>query len=265
MTLKFVVMSDLHLVPEGQLSMTLDTATRLEQAVEAVIARHADADFVILAGDLADRGEAAAYERLKTIIARLPIPVHITLGNHDRRPTFLDVFGADFAAETGKIDKVIDAKGYRIIILDSSEPDRVDGVLEPIQIDWLRARLAEALDRPVIVVLHHNANALHIRSDTIAMLEPADFIAALKTHPDIRQVIAGHVHVTSTASWHGLSFTTLAGGHYSVSFNIDQPDAPIRRIEGPGQMALVIGTPDRTTILFDDFIDANATIPFDEK
>jgi Icc protein len=265
MTLKFVVMSDLHLVPEGQVSMTLDTATRLEQAVEAVIARHADADFVILAGDLADRGEAAAYERLKTIIARLPIPVHITLGNHDRRPTFLEVFGEEFADETGNIDKVIDAKGYRIIVLDSSEPDRVDGVLEPVQIDWLRARLAEALDRPVIVVLHHNANALHIRSDTIAMLEPADFISALKSHPDIRQVIAGHVHVTSTASWHGLPFTTLAGGHYSVSFNIDQPDAPIRRIDGPGQMALVIGTPDRTTVLFDDFIDANATIPFDEN
>ena len=266
MTLKFVVMSDLHVMPEGELSMTLDTGQRLEQAVDAVIARHADADFCILAGDLADLGQPAAYERLKTIIARMPIPVHITLGNHDNRPAFLDVFGTEFAdTTTGKIDKIIDAKGYRIILLDSSEPGRVDGVLTPAQIDWLREALAEAMDRPVIVVLHHNANALHIRSDTIAMLEPADFIAALKTHPDIRQIIAGHVHVTSTASWHGLPFTTLAGGHYSVSFNIDQPEAPIRRIEGPGQMALVIGTPDRTTILFDDFIDANATIPYNEK
>ena len=44
MTLKFVVMSDLHLLPEGELSMTLDTAARLEQAIETVISRHADAD-----------------------------------------------------------------------------------------------------------------------------------------------------------------------------------------------------------------------------
>ena len=261
MTLKFVVMSDLHLMPEGELSMTLDTGARLEQAIDAVVARYADADFCVLAGDLADLGQAAAYERLKTIIARLPIPVHITLGNHDNRPAFLEVFGQGFAAaETGKVDKVIDSKGYRIILLDSSEPGRVDGVLEAVQLDWLRARLAEALDRPVIVVLHHNANALHIRSDDISILEPAAFIAALKTHPDIRQVIAGHVHVTSTASWHGMNFTTLAGGHYSVSFNVDQPEAPIRRIDGPGQMAVVIGTPDRTTVLFDDFIDGNATI-----
>jgi 3',5'-cyclic-AMP phosphodiesterase len=260
MTLKFVVMSDLHLVREGEVSMTLDTAARLEAAVDAVNARYADADFCVLAGDLADLGEAEAYGRLKAIISRLTIPVHITLGNHDDRPVFFEVFGAEQAAETGKVDKVIDAKGYRIIILDSSEPGRVDGVLEAAQIDWLTARLGEAMDRPVIVILHHNANALHIASDTIRMLEPDAFIAALKTHPDIRQVIAGHVHLTSAATYRGLPFTTLAGGHYSVGFIVDQPGVPFKRLTGPGQMAVVVGTEDRTTVLFEDFIDGNGVI-----
>jgi Icc protein len=258
MTLKFIVMSDLHVMPPGELSMTLDTGARLEQAVDAVIARYGDADFCVLAGDLADLGQPAAYEHLKAIIARLPIPVHITLGNHDHRPAFVSVFGQDFLAETGKVDKVIDAKGYRIILLDSSEPGRVDGVLETGQIAWLQARLAEARDRPVIVVLHHNANALHIESDDIRILEPDAFLDALKTHPDIRQVIAGHVHLTSTATLRGLPFTTLAGGHYSCT--VDQPHVPMRRLAGPGQMAFIIGTPDSTTVLFDDFIDGNEEI-----
>jgi len=261
MTLKIVVMSDLHLVGEGEVSLTLDTAARLEQAVDAVVARYADADFCVLAGDLADLGHRVAYERLQQIIARLPIPVHITLGNHDDRPTFLDVFGATHAdPETGKVDKVIDAKGYRIILLDSSEPGRVDGILQPAQIHWLIARLAEATNRPVIVILHHNANALHIGSDTIRILEPDAFVEALKTHPDIRQVIAGHVHLTSTATYRGLPFTTLAGGHYSIDFHVDQPDRAVRHLTGPGQMAVVLGTEDRTTVLFDDFIDGNAEI-----
>ncbi len=261
MTLKFLVMSDLHLMPPGETSMTLDTGARLEQAVESVMARYSDFDFCILAGDLADRGQAAAYERLQAIIKRMPIPTYITLGNHDDRPTFLQVFGVDFAhAETGKVDKAFDHEGYRIIMLDSSEPGRVDGALSPAQIDWLRACLMEALDRPVIVVLHHNANALHISSDSIRMLEPDAFIAALKTHPDVRQVIAGHVHLTSTAFWRGLSFTTLAGGHYSVGFNVDQPERPFRRTTGPGQMAVVVGTEERTTVLFEDFIDGNDEI-----
>jgi 3',5'-cyclic-AMP phosphodiesterase len=259
MTLKFVVMSDLHVMPQGELSMTLDTGARLEQAVDAVIARYGDADFCVLAGDLADLGQPSAYEHLKAIIARLPIPVHITLGNHDDRASFLSVFGDGYiAAETGKVDKTIDLKGYRIILLDSSEPGRVDGVLSEAQIAWLRARLAEAMDRPVIVILHHNANALHIESDNIRILEPDAFFAALKTHPDIRQVIAGHVHLTSTATWRGLPFTTLAGNHYSCS--VDQPNVPMRRLAGPGQMAFVLGTDESTTVLFDDFIDGNAEI-----
>ena len=36
-TLKFVVMSDLHLVREGETSMSLDTAARLEAAVACLI------------------------------------------------------------------------------------------------------------------------------------------------------------------------------------------------------------------------------------
>ena len=260
MTLKFLVISDLHLVPEGQSSKTLDTAARLETCIATINARHGDADFVVVAGDLADLGEEAAYRRLQDLLAPLAIPAYVTLGNHDDRPTFLRVFGADKADETGNVNHVIDAKGYRVIVLDSSEPGRVDGVLEQGQIDWLILRLAEAQDRPVIVVLHHNANALHIASDNIRLLDLAPFLAALKTHPDIRQVIAGHVHLTSTAIHHGIPFTTLAGGHYSVSFNVDAPDRPFRALSGPGQMAVVMGLPQTTTVLFEDFIDGNGVI-----
>ena len=259
-TLKFVVMSDLHLVAEGAVSMGLDTAERLQQAVDCVNTRYADADFCIIAGDLADLGELAAYHRVKALTDQITIPTHITLGNHDDRPTFVQVFGDAMLAETGKVDHVIDAKGYRIIVLDSSEPGRVDGVLTAVQMDWLRARLAEAAHRPVIVVLHHNANSLHIEADTIKLLDDMPFVTALKTHADIRQVIAGHVHLTSTALYHGIPFTTLAGGHYSVSFNVDQPKAPFKALHGPGQMAVVLGTPHATTVLFEDFIDGNLVL-----
>jgi Icc protein len=257
MTLKFLVLSDLHLVRHGQTSMGLDTAERLEAAVDCINARYADADFVVIAGDLADAGEAEAYARLKEITGGILVPTYITLGNHDDRPTFLELFGPA-NAETGKVDHVIDAKGYRVIVLDSSEPGRVDGVLTAAQIDWLRRQLMTT--NPVIVVLHHNANALHIEADTIKLHDDAPFIAALRSHGDIRQVIAGHVHLTSTAMYHGIPFTTLAGGHYSVTFNADQPRTPFKSLTGPGQMAVVLGTPHSTTVLFEDFIDGNQVI-----
>lgn len=258
MTLRFVVLSDLHVMPEGELSVTLDTGARFEQAANVIADRYGNVDFCVLAGDLADLGQPAAYRRLKAIVDRIAIPVHLTLGNHDDREAFIATFGETYIAETGKVDKVIDIKGYRIILLDSSEPGRVDGVLTSHQISWLKARLAEALDRPVIVIVHHNANALHIESDDIRMSDAQDFLDALRTHPDIRQVIAGHVHLTSTATWHGMAFTTLSGGHYYCT--VDQPHVPMRRLSGPAQMAFVIGTEDSTTVHFDTYLDSNAEI-----
>jgi 3',5'-cyclic-AMP phosphodiesterase len=261
MTLKIVVLSDLHILGEGQTSLTLDPAERLREGVAAINARHGDADFVAIAGDLADLGERQAYLRLKDVLSGLTMPVHITIGNHDERATFLDVFGADLAAPTGFVDKVIDLKGYRVILLDSAiEPPRHDGRLEQVQLDWLRDRLAEAEDRPVIVILHHHANPLRTAVDSIILQNGPAFAEVLATHPDIRQVIAGHVHYTSTAIWHGIPFTTIAGGHYSVTIPLGQPAPEPDELWGPAQMGVILADPDHTLVHFDNYLDGNARL-----
>ncbi len=265
MTLKIIILSDLHLLAEGALSLGLDTAERLRIGVETINARHADADFCLIAGDLADLGQKAAYESLAEILADLTIPVHITIGNHDDRATFLEVFGPDYASETGFIDKVIDAKGYRVILLDSAiELGRHDGRLEQSQLDWLQARLLEAEDRPVIVVLHHHANPLRTEVDQIILQNGDELADVLNIHPDVRQVIAGHVHYTSTAMWKGIPFTTLAGGHYSVSIPLGPPFAEMERLSGPGQMAVILADPDQTLVHFDNYIDDHVRLPAGE-
>lgn len=258
--LKIVVMSDLHLVPEGEVSNSLDTGARFAAAVARVNARHGDADLCILAGDLADRGEAAAYLRLRDLLAPLTVPVRLMLGNHDDRPTFLATLGEDHADEGGFVQGVADLKGYRVILLDSSEPGVVSGVLCPARLDWLAARLAEAADRPVIVILHHHANPLSLPVDEIALQDAGALVAVLKTHPDIRQVIAGHVHLTSTALWHGLPFTTLSGGHYSVGLKLPGWNSAQELVEGPGQFAVVLADINGCTVHFDNFLDRHVEI-----
>ena len=254
--LKLIVISDLHLLADGKTSLGLDTADRLRTCVAAINDRHADADLCVIAGDLADLGERAAYDLLKEILQDLVIPVVITIGNHDDRETFLSVFGHSEAAETGFIDKVIDLAGQRVILLDSAIAFGVhEGALSPEQLEWLGDRLKEAKDRPVVVVLHHHANPLHTNVDRIILSNGAEFASVLKRHPDIRQVIAGHVHYTSTAIWRGLPFTTLAGGHYNVTIPLDAPEARIARLSGPGQMAIVLSDADQTLVHFDNFID----------
>jgi 3',5'-cyclic AMP phosphodiesterase CpdA len=258
--LKFVVLSDLHLGLPGQAVNGLDTGARLAEAVEVIQRDHSDAAFVLLAGDLADRGEVGAYHHLAERLAPLRMPVHITLGNHDDRTSFLSVFGAERDDPMGRVSSVIDAANHRIILLDTSEPGLVGGRLCQGRLDWLAARLDEALDRPVIIVQHHHANPLSLPVDEIILENAADYLAVLKRHPDIRQVIAGHVHLPSTAVWRGIPMTTLAGSHYSVSPHVPGVPGQQRQFEGPAQMAVVLASADGVTVHFQDHSERHLTL-----
>lgn len=258
--LKFVVLSDLHLGPSGVPVNGLDTGARLAEAVSVITRDHADAAFVLVAGDLADRGEAEAYLNLRDLLSPLPMPVHITLGNHDDRATFLSVFGADRDDPLGRVSEVIDAGGHRIVLLDTTEPGLVGGRLCQGRLDWLQARLDEARDRPVIIVQHHHANPLSLPVDEIILENAEDYLAVLQRHPEVRQVIAGHVHLPSAAVWRGIPMTTLAGSHYSVTPHVPGVPGVQRQLEGPAQMAVVLAADDGVTVHFQDHGDRHLTM-----
>jgi 3',5'-cyclic AMP phosphodiesterase CpdA len=258
--LKFVVLSDLHLGSPGMPVNGLDTAARLAEALKTIARDHADAAFVLLAGDLADRGEAAAYQHLRLMLDPLPMPVHITLGNHDDRETFLSVFGADRDDPDGRVSVALDAGGYRIILLDTTEPGLVGGRLCQGRLDWLAERLDEAEDRPVIIVQHHHANPLFLPVDEIILENAADYVAVLHCHPDVRQVIAGHVHLPTAAVWKGIPMTTLAGSHYSVTPHVPGVPGHQRQLEGPAQMAVVLAHSEGVTVHFQDHGERHLTM-----
>lgn len=258
--LKFVVLSDLHLGPPGSVVNGLDTGARLGEAIEVITRDHADAAFVLLAGDLADQGEVAAYHHLRDRIAGLPIPVQITLGNHDDRAAFLSVFGAERDDPLGRVSTVVDAGNHRIVLLDTTEPGLVGGRLCEGRLDWLAARLDEAKDRPVIIVQHHHANPLSLPVDEIILENAEDYLAVLQRHPEIRQVIAGHVHLPTTAVWRGIPMTTIAGSHYSVSPHVPGVPGQQRQLEGPAQMAVVLASSDGVTVHFQDHCERHLTL-----
>ncbi len=256
--LKFLVISDLHVVPRRALSQGIDTAERLERAIDHVNVHHADADFCIFAGDLTDDGDRPSYERLSRKLAHLAMPFFLTLGNHDDRPTFLDVFGVGLEAPHGRIDDFIDMKGYRIILLDSLDDSADSGALTPEQIRWLEERLTEARGTPVIVVLHHSICAMGVPTDPIRLLGAGPFLAALKAHGDVRQVISGHVHMSASGICEGIPFTTIAGNHFSLFPVLGGPEIHMPQREGPGQIGVVLAWPDRVVVHQVNFFDRHA-------
>lgn len=266
--LKFLVLADIHLVPEGTLSHGLDTADRFEQAIDFVNTNHADAAFVVFAGDIADRGEVEAYERFQTAVTALKVPHFTTLGNHDHRPTYLEFFGADKADETGNVNHVIDQNDQRIIVLDTSDPASGSaGKLEQSQLDWLQNRLDEAKDKPVIIVLHHNITKFHVQTDFIILKDNADFANVVLSHPNVRQVISGHVHMTTAGTYKGVPFCTFAGCHYNIEPTLETLSGPVparvARREGPGQLAVVLSDADSTVVHMENFLDRHLVLAAD--
>lgn len=252
--MKFVVLSDLHLGPPGQAVNGLDPAARLTAAVAAINRDHANADFVAIAGDLADLGEVAAYEVLRDTLAPLTMPCHITLGNHDDPAAFLSVFGAGMADPEARVSRAIDQDGYRVILLDTTTPGTHAGALCERRRDWLAARLDEASGRPVIVIMHHHANVLSLPVDEIPLADGVGFARLLKRHPDVRMVISGHVHLTTSGVWHGVPMTTLAGSHYSVNAHLPGMAGDQLRLEGPAEMAVVLADADGVTVHFQHYL-----------
>ena len=159
--MKLIVLSDLHLTLPGETLHGLDTHARLAAGVERIGTVHADADLVVIAGDLADRSRSAAYAALGRALEALPMPVALTLGNHDNRDVFARVLGEDRLAE-GFAQSAHDVGEVRVIVLDTLERAPAGhgawghgwGVLDAVRLGWLDRHLD---DRPTVIVMHHPA------------------------------------------------------------------------------------------------------------
>ncbi len=260
MALKCVVLSDLHLGAPGARVHKLDPDARLQAAIAAINDRHGDAALCVIAGDLADQGEAAAYDLLQERLQALSVPVALTLGNHDNRESFLEVFGGDQLAPSEHVDRTVDVEGHRIIVLDTAVTGRPGGRLEEQQLDWLSARLDEVPAAPVIVILHHHVLPIGTSVDLIRLGNAPELVEVLARHATVRHVLAGHVHATTTTLWQGIPFTTIAGGHYSLTLGLEGSATPVRRLTGPAQMAIILSDADRTLVHFDNYIDDHDVI-----
>lgn len=255
--MKLVVLSDLHVTPEWRRFSGIHSPWRLERAVETVNADYADADLVIVNGDITHHGSEAGYRLAKASLDRLARPLWLGLGNHDRRHTFATVFGADHLSE-GFAQRAARIGEYGVVMLDTNgggdEPDspKVDiGRLCPRRLDWFRRQLAAFSDRPVVVLLHHTVVPLEMSVDATALAEKEAFLDAVAAHGDVRLVLSGHVHLDSTA-WHrGTAFVTLSGGDFTTrAVHGRTGDRREKRTPGEGEFAVILGRRDHLTTHF---------------
>ncbi|MEM7176780.1 MAG: phosphodiesterase [Pseudomonadota bacterium] len=216
----FVQITDLHFVPAGETLFGLSPAERLARAIELINRDHSNAEFVLITGDLAHRGEVAAYELLHEVLARLDLPVHLMVGNHDSRAAFGEVFDSP-VDENGFIQFVVPTAEGPVICLDTliDSPARSDGALCSDRLDWLGQRIAEVpAASPWILALHHPPMTLGMPyMDSIRLADGDPLYDVLAPRPPAMMLL-GHVHRPIHGVWRGIPYHIQRGVNHQVAY-----------------------------------------------
>ncbi|MFT4174066.1 MAG: phosphodiesterase [Rhodocyclaceae bacterium] len=249
--MKIIQISDLHLVAPGATLFGQDPLAHLHACIAHINARHADADLVVLSGDLTDTGDISAYTALRDALGGLHVPWRAMVGNHDHRERFLDVF-PDSRDEAGFVQSLIDMQHGRIVLLDTLDQGQVAGHLCARRLAWLDEALERSTGWPVYIFAHHPPFKLGMPAIDACRLRDADALyTQCLLHGGVRHIFAGHVHRPVAGTWRGIPFSAVKGTHHQAALQFS--DRFVTRMEPPGCAVILIDAQD-VIVHFDDFL-----------
>jgi 3',5'-cyclic-AMP phosphodiesterase len=206
----FLQLSDLHLVPPGTLLAGVDPMRQMRSVLARIERLEVSPAFVIVSGDLTDDGSAESYKVFNEVLKELGggvTPVLLALGNHDDRATFRRVVLGEERADNHDPyyhSRLID--GLRVIVLDSVIPGDVGGALGETQLAWLEDELGAPAPRGNLIVLHHPcrlAGSAHPYPEFIVRDAAALEAIVARHRGRVIGVLAGHSHQANSAPFGG--------------------------------------------------------------
>lgn len=217
-------LSDTHLLAgDGPLYGSVDSEGRLRQLFDELEASGARPEAIVFTGDLADKGEVAAYSKLRDIIepaaSRLGAEVIWVMGNHDDRGTFRrELLGQ--LPTSNPVDRVHDINGLRVVALDSTVPGFHHGSIADDQLDWLAEELSTAAPHGTIIAMHHPPVPTVLDLSVLVELRDQPEFAEVIRGSDVRSIIAGHLHYSTTATFAGVPVSVASATCYTQDLNV---------------------------------------------
>ena len=236
-----VHLSDTHLLAGNRpLGGSFDTAGNLTRTLEAVEATGIRPDAFVFTGDLTDLGEPSASvalrEAVEPVAARLGAPVVWVAGNHDERPALRrDLLGLQPTQEP--VTGVWDLGGLRVVALDSTVPGWHHGDIDVAQLEWLRHLLATPAPLGTILALHHPPLPSHIPFFDILELRDQGRLAEVVAGSDVRAILAGHLHYSTSGTFAGVPVSVAAATCYTM--NLARPAVEVNGMDAGQAFHLV--------------------------
>lgn len=234
-------LSDTHLMGgNAPLAGRFDTATNLARTLAAAEATGIRPDAIVFTGDLTDLGEPDAYAALRAAVEpvadRLGAPVVWVAGNHDERPALRGgLLGLEPTQEA--VTGVWDLDGLRLVALDTSVPGWHHGDLDHGQLEWLRRVLAQPAPLGTILALHHPPLPSHVPLFDILELREQGRLADAIAGSDVRAILAGHLHYSTSGTFAGVPVSVAAATCYTM--NLARPAVAVNGMDAGQSFHLV--------------------------
>lgn len=254
--LKFIHLTDPHIVGGNALLHGADPRAKLRLAVESINREHGDAAFVAVTGDLTDVGDADAYNVFGEEIEKLHMPFELMMGNHDVAGAFATRFPDAPRDANGFVQSVRDTEMGRCIFLDTSDAESHAGKLCSKRLDWLSTQLAGS-NAPVFLFLHHPPFPVGLKGmDSIALKDPNAFWAVISPHKTrIRHMFFGHLHRMVSGNWRGISYSCMRGPSHQVALDLDAGPTIVRGSHESPAYGVVLADSEQVVVHMHDYGD----------
>jgi len=190
-------------------------AKNLEQVILQVSKLNPEG--LIINGDIARmEGELGDYTAVKKYLELInrDIPVVMTLGNHDNRDNFFDVFTDDQEGKQEVKDKhvlVLERNNLKLIFLDSlMYVNKTPGLLGKGQRVWLEKYLTTSDKKPVFIFVHHTLND----GDT-DLLDADKLFDIVIPNNNVKAIFYGHSHIYKITEKENLKLINLPAVGYN--------------------------------------------------
>jgi len=210
--MRIAQISDTHILAQSsEQAAAASRAETLRRCIADINRQGVDA--VIHTGDTVHHGAAEEYAHLREILAELRAPLFLIPGNRDRRGALRDAFRhLPYLPRSGDhLHYVIDDLPVRLIALDSVADGDRKGEFCRRRLAWLDETLAREPNRRTILFIHHPPFDIARRfvGGYRRLQDAEDLAAVVDRHPQVEQLLCGHVHFLHREAWAGTTATTM--------------------------------------------------------
>ena len=230
---KIIHITDTHLLNDANADFYgFNTKQSFEKVLYASLLQHADADCVLLTGDISQTGEEPSYRHLKTILEKSNLPVYAVPGNHDT-PQYLRQVISGSPEET---IQVVDEFCSPLVLVNSCKQGSHQGEVSGQSLRALERFLGVCKQSPIVVGIHHPPILTGSEwLDQLGLRNKQELLALFHKYSLQYIVLCGHIHQQlEVVSDNVHIMTTPSTCHqftpYSQQMAIDQHGSPGFRI-----------------------------------